>query len=730
MNNNEIEIKEETKEKQELKNRDYRHYINLVITLGFLALGVFIFPNSILRLAEAVRDLGTSIAYYFCGMVTKNNPIPATVMNMPKWEFVPSRFERLKILPSTWGEFSGMWGEYFSVMFSIDTFTSYLKTVGDVLYYVSQGLMILIPLGLLLKLVIDKYLNEENNDYDVESKALQRMKRIADKTYIPAKAWVREYIEWNRENDKWYKGWLLLWALYFNAIVLVIEFLAFYLYFAVSYDMLGIYTQFYKLTIDLAPCVRFIPGIIWFCIITVALELIARKIGSDILQHREARNTAFMAERGVLNILYGPMGAGKTKTLTDMALTSEVRFRNMAFEIIIECDFCFPYMNWATFEQALKKEFEEHNVYSVDSAREWVREKAYIFYENPTRENVFGYDYERYGLEYNDNLKVWELWEVIEDYACAYLVYTVQSSLLISNYSIRVDNLYEDLGNFPMWNTDFFKRDARYIDSYSRHAHIIDFDMLRLGKRMLEENPNRYAFGFGVYITSEIDKERKNTPELMNIKASADECNQKNDLYNSRAKMSRHGCVIRNRVFVIELGDLQRPESLGADARELGEILFIESHTDMQPTLPFFAPFYIFEALFALLFGRFTSSYYQYRFARGDKILPIYALKKLVAKLKHFRDRTFNYYGSSTNTILIESGRMDGEQKKTKYFIQSKKIYSRRYSTDCLSAIFSRNAELNNVGINDLPEYETERGTDEENAKQNSHFQKEIHHYN
>ena len=35
---------------------------------------------------------------------------------------------------------------------------------------------------------------------------------------------------------------------------------------------------------------------------------------------------------------------------------------------------------------------------------------------------------------------------------------------------------------------------------------------------------------------------------------------------------------------------------------------------------------------------------------------------------------------------------------------------------------------INNVGINDLPKYETERGTDEENALQNSHFQKEIHH--
>ena len=713
-----------------LRSLDYRHYINFVITLGFLALGVFIFPNSVLRVAEAVRNLGVSAAYYFCELFLDSNPVRATVNDLPSWEFFPSAFERLKIIPFTWEEFQTALESYFDVFLKSETFTEYMTIVGDVLYYGSQGLLILMPFILLLKMLIDKYLNEENNDYDVESKALQRMKRIADKTYIPVKIWVIEYIEFCKENANWYKFWLFLWALYFNFIAIVIEFIAFYLYFIVTFDMLSIYRQAYKLTIDLAPVVRFIPGAIWAVIITFTIELIARSMGANELNHREARNKGFLEERGVMTIVYGPMGAGKTKTVTDMALSQEVKFRDMAFEIIIECDFRFPYMNWATFEQEMKKEIEAHNVFSVSTVREWVREKAYMFYEYPSQENIFNYDYERYGLEYDDKLKVWDIWEVIEDYACAYFVYTVQSSLLIANYSIRVDNLYEDLGNFPKWNTDFFERDAGLIDSYSRHAHILDFDMLRLGKRMLEDNPKRYAFGFGVYIISEIDKERKNSPELMTVKANADECNQKNDLFNALVKMSRHACVISNKVFVKIFADLQRPESLGADARELGEIVYIEDHTDMQPTLPFFAPFYIFEALFAFTFGKFVDSYYQYRFVRADKILPMYVLKKAVASLKHFRDRTFNLYGSSKSTLLIESGRMDGDKKESKYFIQSKKIYSRRYTTDCLSAIFNQYADKNTIGIEDLEEYLTELGTDEENLMQNSFFQNETHHYN
>ena len=709
---------------------DYRHYINLAITIIFLGIGIFIFPNSILRVAEAFRNIGTSFAYYFCELFLKTKRVYPTVLDLPEWEFVPSRFERLKILPYTWEEFLAILQNYWKVFFNAETFAEYMAVIGDVLYYGSQGLLIILPIGILLKSVLEKYLNEQNNDYDEESMALQRMKRVADKTYIPVKRWLKEYVEFCRQNAYWHKTWVWLWALYFNFIAIVIEFMAFYLYFIAAFDAISIYRQAYKLTIDLAPVVRFIPGAVWCAIIVLALELIARLMGRNELDHREARNKGFLEERGVMTIVYGPMGAGKTKTVTDMALSQEVKFRDMAFEIIIECDFRFPYMNWATFEQEMKKEIEQHNVFSVPTAREWVREKASLFVESPLRENIFGYDYERYGLEYDDKLKVWDVWEVIEDYACAYLVYTVQSSLLIANYSIRVDNLFEDLGNFPMWNTDFFERDARLIESYSRHAHILDFDMLRLGKRMLEDNPKRYAFGFGVYIISEIDKERKNSPELMTVKANAEECNQKNDLFNALVKMSRHACVISNKVFVKIFADLQRPESLGADARELGEIVYIEDHTDMQPTLPFFAPFYIFEALFALVFGKFVDRYYQYRFVRSDKILPMYALKKLVAKLKHFRDRTMNQYGSSKSTLLVESGRMDGDKKEAKYFIQSKKIYSRRYTTDCLSAIFYQYADKNTIGIEDLEEYLTELGTDEENLMQNSFFQNETHHYN
>ena len=86
-----------------------------------------------------------------------------------------------------------------------------------------------------------------------------------------------------------------------------------------------------------------------------------------------------------------------------------------------------------------------------------------------------------------------DVWQVLDDYACAFVIYTRQCSLIISNYSIRSDNLISDLGNFPLWNTDFFKRDSRLTDSFSRHSHIIDYD--RPKQRPNERSADKKALG-------------------------------------------------------------------------------------------------------------------------------------------------------------------------------------------------------------------------------------------
>ena len=65
---------------------------------------------------------------------------------------------------------------------------------------------------------------------------------------------------------------------------------------------------------------------------------------------------------------------------------------------------------------------------------------------------------------------------------------------------------------------------------------------------------------------------------------------------------------------------------------------------------------------------------------------------------------------------------MDGKVEKKKYYVMNKKIYARRFSTDCFSNYFNEMARKSKVGLNDYMEYATEKATVEELKLQNSYF--------
>lgn len=716
-----------------LRALDYRHYIAAAITLGFLACAL-IFPNALPRVAEAFRDLGTSCAYYVMALGKGENPVSATVNRMPSWEFAPSRFAPLRFFPWTWEEFKLLWGKFTEALFSSENLRAYWWRVTDVLYYFSKGLLVVMPLGLALWMWSRRYTSEQNNDNDRDSKPLALWRKFTFRIVYPIRDWLRGFVAFLCENARYGKLWIFLWALYFNAIVIVVEFIAFYLYLISSFDFASIYPQLVKLLIDLAPAVRFLPGVVWAAIGLWLFDHLCRNAAYDRLYRQEDVNTHFVEECGVVTAIYGPPGVGKTTTVSSLSLTAEVKLRNDAFEILIERDMMFPAFPWCQLRSEFRKVAERGHIVDANSCRAWVRGWKGLFDENlydktfscrDYKNFAFGYDFNRYPMLYDGELGTVSLWDAIEDYTCAYLVFTIETSLIIANYSIRTDQIIEDLGNMPLWDSDFFKRSPRLMDAYSRYAHIIDYDMLRLGKLMLERNPNRNAFGFGVYVISEIDKERKNALELRETKKNSDECNQVNDLFNACLKMSRHACVIANRVFLKIFCDLQRPEDWGAGGREVGEIVFIAEKGDMHPVLPFFSTYWWTSALYGWCRARFDKFYTQYIHVRADNTLFVHLLKSVMARLgKHYKD-VEDRFGSQTLHLECESGRMDGNVKKAKIYRMPKKDYSRRYCTDCLSAIFEGD-EPNRVSINDLPTYAGVRATSEELALQNSHFQRDL----
>ena len=701
---------------------DYRHFICVAITLAFVLLAIFVFPSALGRLIESVRDFGLSVAFYFCKMFGIENGVTATVNDLPKMPFfdlpnMPS--SPVPSLPETFDGFKVKWHEYWKLIITARNAVGYLDFLGGLIAVLANVALYIIPIIVIVYFIMKQVLDKENNDYNVDSKALKIARRISDKTYKPVKSWFIDFVAFIKDNKAYYILWAVIWAYNFNLFTIVMEFFAFYLYFAISWDVVHIYRQVYKLFIDLWTPFNFIPWYVWCVVALIIFDKIRKKIGFAVLNHNEMKNRGFINERPIVFMGCGTMGKKKTTFITDVALSQEVMFRDKAFEKILENDLKFPNFPWINLENALKKAMGNHTVYNLATCKRFAISKRLKWERKPHRRNIFMYDFERYGLYYDDKLKVTNIWETIETYAQLYFIYITQSSLLISNYSVRVDNVLSDLGNFPLWNSDFFKTDSRLMDSYSRHAHILDFDSLRLGRKVVENNANSNNFEFGVVLVTEIGKERGNNLENIEKKKSDEGANQKNDYFDDWLKMVRHSATVDNFPFVRVITDEQRPTSWGANARDLTDIVYIQESSDDRLTMPFFA---LEELLYDWVFGKFVRLYENYRYQRGDTTLTMHILKGIVAKIHTRYKRIHNQFGYCQLSVQVESGTMDGQRKNCKYYLSTKKIYSKRFSTDCFSDFFVKKALRSPIGINDLDEYETEKATFAELAEQNSYF--------
>ena len=693
------------------KLRVFNISLTVILSLLFIFLGVFHFSTSYIRFAEATGDLWNSVKIYFCEIFGVVHSVPPTVeeySEVMKWDI---------FLPETLQGFKEEATEYVTMLGDEDNFRSYLSIISDKLEDFAKASAILLPCILLLILAIKRIYEAPNTKHGKDTAPLRAFKWVSRLTYQPVKRWVLSYITFLKQYTYIPTLWAICWAFNLNLASIIVAFFAYYFYFAVTFRFETMYLQFCKLFIDLKVALEVFPKWSLITLGYILFDRFRRKIAQAHLRHLEARNCGFINELPIVSMTVGSMGKKKTTIITDMALSQEVMFRQKAFELIRKNDMKFPYFPWISFEMELRRCMEYGTVFNLATVKEWVKKKRlrYEKHENADLQ-LYGYDCERYGFTYDDGLRIWGLFDVLESYAQLYFIYVIESSLIVANYSIREDNRCIDAGNFPMWATDFF---PEITVEGGRHAHILDFDVLRLGKKVLENNPNAGSFEFGVVVISEVGKERGNVLDHKEIKKHTEETNQKNDLFNSWLKMCRHSATVDNFPFIKVFTDEQRPESWGADARDLCDIVHIVSSGKMRLAMPFYT---IEEMLTEWAFDGFISMYYDFRHRRGDNTLLVHILKTVTSWLYKRNAKIYNRFGYSVSAIEKERGTMDGKPEKKKYYVMNKKIYARRFSTDCFSDYFNEMARNSKVGLNDYMEYATEKATVEELKLQNSYF--------
>lgn len=702
------------------KKKAALHILTAAVTVLFFSFAAYKNRYFYVRIGESLKDLRYSIVYYFRTIARSEGEYSVTVVN-------PSSLERrLLPLPETFSEFRVMWSAYWQAFVSSENVKGYLFRLAGMMSKLSYFLMLFaVPLFVVVMILIKQLRKRMNNDYAKDTKLLKLFKRTAYYPYLKIRKFVSGYADFLRLNVFYFRCWLVIALIVSNALTVILEALAYYIYFAVSFDFGHVYYQIYKLLLDLQFIFSFIPLPAWIIAGYVVFCKIRLNIGYTVLRRHEMINRRFIGQRPVSTEVVGTMGTGKTTAIVDLGLSKEVMFRDKALEKMIENDLKFPDFPWINLENELKAAMQEHKVFNLVTIDLFFEKKYEKWLANGKKDSdLFGYDTARYPFCNDDGLVRTSVWTVAKNYAKLYFIYIVESSLILSTFSVRSPMKKFDEGNLPLWTNDFFDRHSVSESKRYRYSHILDWDMLRLGCKVVENNPKADVLEFGVILITEIGKERGNSLENKEVKKKSSDANVKNDKFENYLKMIRHCATVDNYCFVSIFCDEQRASSLGANVRELCDVITISENEKGCFALPFFE---VFDVLYELVFGKFSCIYVDYRFRRGDNSLLMFLFKKITCFFHDIHTKMHNTFGFDVLHVLIEKSMQEGTKRvKDKYYLSYKKLRSMRFGTDCLSGAFRQKNSGAVMGFSELPEYEFVMASLTELMLQNSYFVDEM----
>ena len=675
-----------------------------------MSVGVlFLYPLTWGRILATAVDLWDAFGYYFQSIAGAELP-PSSVASLPDVDLSP-------VLPFSVAELERKLNALWDGVFNAQNFAIYNAWVGELATMVSLLLLPVVLLIYSLFLLAHMWLTRET-ERTGDTKALTAYKRITARPYDAVRGYISDTLDFCATYPVYHKALFWIWLLNLNMLTILGEAIAVYFYFAASFDVPALGTFLVRLLMDMLIMFASAPWPFWVALGWVVLCKIREGIGYTVLETHESHNRDFVNGLPCATMLEGTMGSKKTTGAVDMGISCAIVFRNKALELMLNNDLRFPAFPWAALREDFRRAVMEHEVYNLTTVERWCQLCHYKYHHAPAPDNIWGYDTDRYPTEYSNDLQIFDIWEVITNYCKEFFIYALNGSLIAANFSVREDFDAAE-GYFPLWNTDLFRRDPRLQEYQSAYAHILDFDLLRLGKRMAEDAQEHGFLDVGVVLITEIGKERGNQNALKEMKRLVDECNQKNDKFEDYLKMIRHPAVVDNFVFMKIITDDQRSASWAADGRELCTIINIVSCSETKVALPFFTFAHMAYDFFR---PRYDAFMVEYSHARRDMCLPVYLYRQIHSFFFARHDRACNRFGYMEEILETENGKQDGEKKEHTYYLAKKKIYSNRFATNCHKGLFTRRALRATVGLADMPTYAATLATDEELDLTHSHF--------
>lgn len=511
-------------------------------------------------------------------------------------------------------------------------------------------------------------------------------------------------------------SFVLIWLFNFNVINALLEFFFWYFTFPYAASLSGFVSFILTLVLDYMIALYNAPFFIW--LILFGIVFVKGRISSAFrsLESQEKRNIALMNKLSFDWLVHAKIRAGKTKFLAYIATLKEKIFRQNAYKSIYKFKRKFPDFPWYKFFKDLDEAYEQRKFKCPLTAELYVKSKKRLYNRKPCPENIYGYEGRQY---FDDAYKYADLWDELAECSKCYFVYSVDTSLTMSNFPIRIDIKKDTIGNFNRWDDDMLHRSTD--DFYDgRYSHNINYDMFRTKKHMNERSKFIGSFVFGSIIQQEYDKERFNMLTSEQFKGINDRATPLNDGASIILKTIGHGATYDNNTYYFNGADSQRTESLNADERALRDLVEIIEVEKDKLALPFY-----FEGAIIKFFNKFFEDFdldLSY-FGRDATSIPAYLLNHFVSALFAHDFRIKRAFGYSLYRIIVH------KEKSFEDFliwVPNRIAHSYRYRTDALKNYYVELAKRSKYGIQDIPEFDELDMTWSQMLEQDSYAVEEL----
>lgn len=574
--------------------------------------------------------------------------------------------------------------------------------------------MIVVPIFIIVKKLVVLLYMKTNNRHGKDTLPLKTFKVFSRFTITPTAKYTKNFASYLKDSKLPKILLIIIWVLNLNLLSILLPLIPFYFYFCFSFDFMALYDIF-KYTIINTKYIAMLSPFVLIPVLLLVVDKWRQKYGIKRLQSFEEYNQTKLDGSDMETCKTGVQGSGKTKNVTNDALSWSVKFTIEAENRKRICRDMFPNFPWLLFELNIEQDILNGKIFNLVKCKDKIIEieRAYTNGEH----DLFGYNIDLYGMNYYNGIATEKLFNVLANYAKLHLIYICQSSFIISNYAIREDKVPMTEGNTIRWNCDFFDFDKDFEkDSY--YSKILNFDLLRMGKKIID-NKESNSLEFGILCIAEADKEQKNAPTTLKDSTDSAYPNPKNDGITMTEKLGRHmGAEIMGFCFYKELKDSQRVMSVGADARELCTIEHMLRPSKEKNTLPFF---FIEKSIMWVANKLFVYFDDEIRYHRGDNTLVHYFLKYLHKKAFDIFYRRKNRFGYKVGTREVEEGTLDSERRKIKMYECNAKLYSDRYKTDSHLDFFENRVRESENGILKFKSYSGTKMKESEQKQQNSY---------